>query len=391
MTNSALQKIGIVGSGRMGQSIFYHLNDFNYALVWVFRSQASKSKAVKKFDKKLRRLNKTGALDDKTYNYKIDNTLITGELEKLNDCDLIIETIIENEEVKKSLFEKLDLIVNNDCLFVSNSSSIKPSLICPGSDRRDKFAGLHFFYPVQFNAIVEITETEDCSAETVDGLKRFTLDIGKQPLMLNEQSAFILNKAFIYVQSQAVAFYKEKILSFKEIDELIRKNIFSMGIFEFFDQVGLDVIASAAKHYIEDMEYKDFISVTVDEIQKLVDKGYLGIKTGRGFYNYTKKEEEDHFDLIPVSANERKKYEEEVVNKLICLYINTVYTFIDKGYCSEQEIEAALEEYKGMEKGAAALGSEIGFDKVYNWLVQYYDQTGEKIYYPSSSLRKKLG
>jgi len=376
----------------MGQSIFYHLNDFNYALVWVFRNPAAKDKAIKKFDKKLRRLNKTGALDDEAYNYKIDNTLITVELEKLDDCDLIIETIIENEEVKKSLFEKLDLIVNKGCLFVSNSSSIKPSLICPDSERRDRFAGLHFFYPVQFNTIVEITETENCSAHTTEGLKRFAVDIGKQPLMLNEQSSFILNKAFIYVQSQAVGFYKENILSFKEIDELIRKNIFSMGIFEFFDQVGLDVIVSAAKHYIEDMEYKEFISITVDEIQKLVDKGYLGIKTGRGIYNYTKKEDDDnHFDLIPVSANKRKNYEEEVVNKLICLYINTVYTFIDKGYCSEQEIEAALEEYKGMEKGAAALGSEIGFDKVYDWLVQYYDQTGEKIYYPSSSLRKKLG
>lgn len=130
----------------------------------------------------------------------------------------------------------------------------------------------------------------------------------------------------------------------------------------------------------------------MDEIQKLVDKGYLGIKTGRGFYTYTKSEgDNDHFDLIAISPNQRKKYEADVVKKLICLYINTVYTFIDKGYCTEKEIEMALEDYKGMETGAAALGSKIGFDKVYHWLSQYYSQTGEKIYFPASSLRNKLG
>ena len=96
-----------------------------------------------------------------------------------------------------------------------------------------------------------------------------------------------------------------------------------MGTFEFLDHVGLDVILSSAKTYLEDMEHKEFISITIEEVQKVVDRGHLGVKTGRGFYSYNKeKGEEEPVNLKQISDEERKKYEEELVNKLICLYIN---------------------------------------------------------------------
>ena len=390
MTNMQFRKIGIVGSGRMGESIFYHLNDFDYSLVWIFRKEDLRDKAIAKFNKKLRRMHKTGILSDNAYHTKKDDTLITVDMEDLRSCDLIIETIIEDAEMKSALFRKLDSIVNKDCVFTSNSSSIKPSLICPDSDRRDKFAGIHFFYPVPFNTIVELTGADGCSSETIESLKVFTRDIGKQVLTLPEQGAFILNKAFIYTQAQAFRFRQEQILSFREIDALIKEHIFAMGVFEFLDQVGLDVIVSAAKHYFEDMEHKDFIHVTIEETQKLVDKGYLGVKSGKGFYSYNKEEPGDEpQNLKPVSEVERKKYKEEVVNKLICIYINSAYDFVDKGYCTEDEIETALDGYNGMEKGPVALGRQVGFRKVYDLSMDFYKQTGEKVFYPSPSLKSR--
>ena len=390
MTGKSFHKIGIVGSGRMGEDIFYHLNDFEYLLVWVFRKQDLRDKAIEKFNKKMKRMHKAGALDDKTYNYKNENTLMTLNQEDLSGCDLIIETIVEDAEIKSDLFKKLDHVVNKDCIFVSNSSSIKPSRICPDSERRDRFAGLHFFFPVRFNKSVEIIKTDLCSSQTVDSLKQFTEAIGKTAFVLPEKGAFILNKAFIYTQAQAFWAYRENILSLREIDALIKKHMFAMGTFEFLDHVGLDVIVSSAKNYLEDMEHKEFIYITIEEVQKVVDKGNLGVKTGRGFYSYNKEKGEDEpVNLKRISDEERKKYEEELVNKLICLYLNLAYDFVDKGYCTESQIEAALSEYKGMEKGPVTLGKEIGFGMVYDLLVRYYNQTGEKVFYPSPLLKKR--
>jgi 3-hydroxybutyryl-CoA dehydrogenase len=392
MTSQSFTKIGIVGSGRMGEDIFYHLNDYEYSLVWVFRKQDLRDRTLEKFNRKMTRLHKAGALDAKAYQYKNEHTLMTVSQEDLSGCDLIIETIVEDAEIKSDLFKKLDHVVNKDCIFVSNSSSIKPSRICPDSERRDRFAGLHFFFPVRFNKSVEIIKTDLCSSQTVDSLKQFTEAIGKTALVLPEKGAFVLNKAFIYTQAQAFWALRENILSFREIDALIKKNLFTMGTFEFLDHVGLDVILSSAKNYMEDMERKEFISITVGEVQKVVDKGHLGVKTGRGFYSYDKEKGEDEsVNLKQVSDEERKKYEEELVNKLICLYINLSYDFVDKGYCTELEIEAALNEYKGMEKGPLTLGKEIGFSKVYDLLMHFYNQTGEKVFYPSPSLVKRAG
>ena len=112
--------------------------------------------------------------------------------------------------------------------------------------------------------------------------------------------------------------------------------------------------------------------------------------THRIAYSYNKEDGQDEINnLKDISDDERKIYEEELVNRLICLYINSAYDYIDKGYCTEEEIEAALSEYKGMEKGPVALGNEVGFGKVYNLLLRYYEKTGEKIFYPSSSLKKR--
>jgi 3-hydroxybutyryl-CoA dehydrogenase len=141
---------------------------------------------------------------------------------------------------------------------------------------------------------------------------------------------------------------------------------------------------------MEDMEHKEHIPLVLEEVEKRVKKGHLGIKTKKGFYNYKKENVgEEPSELKIISKEERSLYEEEVINKLKCLYINSAYDFVDKGYCTESEIETALNEFKGMEKGPVTMGKEIGFGKVYDLLAKYYEQTGEKVFYPSPTLKKR--
>lgn len=393
MPGKSIARVGIVGGGRMGDSIFYHLNEFDFSLVWVMRREEARDKARKTFERKLRRNHRAGVLDDAAYESKLRDTVVTCDRADLRDCDLIIETIIEDLDIKAALFRELDELVDAECIFVSNSSSIKPSRMCPESERKTKFAGLHFFFPVRFNRSVELVASDACSAETTEALTRFAERIGKKPLVLPEQGGFILNKAFIYCQAQAFHARGENLLSYRQIDELVKQHVFSMGTFEFLDRVGLDVILSSAKHYLEDMDHKDFITITIDEVQKLVDKGRLGVKSGRGFFSYGEggEDDEDADGLKPIDDAARQAYEQDVVNKTICLYINCAYDFIGKGYCTEADLDEALSEYKGMDKGPVTLAREVGFDKVYDLLTRYYRESGEEAFRPSPSLAKRAG
>lgn len=387
----SIDKVGIVGGGRMGEAIFYHLNDFDFSLVWVVRREGALDKAQGTFERKLRRLHRAGAIDDDAYAFKQANTILTCDRADLRDCDLIIETIIEDIEIKRALFKELDQIVNADCIFVSNSSSIKPSRICPDSERKTRFAGLHFFFPVRFNRSVELVGSDTFSADGMQALMRFAERIGKKPLVLPEQGAFILNKTFIYCQAQAFHTHRENILSYRQIDELVKRHVFSMGTFEFLDHVGLDVILSSAKNYLEDMDHKDFITITIEEVQKVVDQGRLGVKSGRGFFSYGNDEAPDDEapDLKQIGEAARRDYEREVVNKTICLYVNCAYGFVDKGYCSEADLDEALGEYKGMDKGPVTLAGEIGFGNVHDMLTRYHRECGEEVFRPSPSLTKR--
>jgi|PlaIllAssembly_1097288.scaffolds.fasta_scaffold02598_4 3-hydroxyacyl-CoA dehydrogenase len=392
MKNTLFQKIGIVGSGRMGEDIFYHLNDFDYSLVWIFRKEQIKKRALEKFNKKMKRLREAGALDGKAFNDRNENTLMTLNHEDLKDCDLIIEAIAEDAEMKSGLFRSLDRIVNRDCVFVSNSSSIKPSRICPDSDRKRMFAGLHFFFPVRYNALVEIIGTDSCSPQAIGALKHFTEAIAKRPLVLPEEGAFILNKVIVYSQAPAFWALKEKVLGIKEIDALVKKHVFSMGIFEFLDHVGLDVVLSSARNYLEDIEDQEIITATIEEVQKKVDRGNLGIKSGRGFYRYREdKGSEVKGEMKQISSGLREIYENDLMDKISCLYINCSYGFIDRGYVSESELDAALSEYRGVDKGPVMLGHEIGFDRVCAILRRHYRETGKGFFNPSPSLLKRAG
>ncbi len=388
MTPCIFPKIGIVGNGRMGTDIFYFLHDFPYRLVWFCRNSEKKIALSKKYDAKLKRMNKSGAIDESTYQFRLENTIITDSLSGLKDCDLLIESITEDQDAKKSLFQELDSLVKAESIFVTNTSSIKPSKLCPDSERKSRFAALHFFYPIPYCSSLEITGTDHCSAETISLLQAFAKEIKKNALLLPEEGAFLLNKIFCYFQGQIFRYYKEGILGKREIDRLVKENIFSMGSFEFLDNIGIDIALNATKNYKEDMEYKEYFDLPIEEMQKKVDKGHLGMKTGKGFYSYGTEPEEEEV-LKPVDPEEKKKREQDFVERLSCLYIATCLWAIEKGYCTPSELEKAMDEYIGMQKGPAKLCQEMGQDRVKNLLLHYYETTQEKIFFGKAELVEK--
>ncbi len=342
-----IKKIGVVGEGKMGSSIFLYLNGFDFNLIWLCSSETETEKARKTFLKKLRLQFQCGVLNEQEYALKSDNTKITASIKDLEDCDLIIEAISEDIDSKKLLFESLNKAVNESCIFTSNSSSYTPSQIFSTGIRPKRIAGLHFFFPVTMKNTVEMISGSQTSLETKESLNQFLIKIKKRPFHQNDSNAFILNRLLVDFQADAFNVICEGKLSFKEIDEIVKQRFFPIGVFEFFDHVGIDVMLSSIRSYTHNCINKVFYESLFQKLEELVNLNFLGIKTKRGIYDYSTPPE----ILQPQSAKTENlsEYKNNVADRLWGCYIGSVNSVIESGICSREELAFYVKDYLGMD------------------------------------------
>ena len=335
-----IQKVGIIGEGKMGSGILNYLLDFNYDLVWVCSPGADAGKIKRQLDKKIKRSLDAGIIDQMQYEKHLVTSVSSG-LTVLTDCDLIIEAVPEIVELKKSLFSQLDNIVKSTTIFASNSSSIKPSEMAPIGDRSGKFTGLHFFYPVSLKNIVELTISPDTTEQTLEIAKSFLTSIRKRFITLEEQAGFILNRIFLDIQNEAFLIVQSGQCTCLQMDQLVKKYLFPFGIFDFCDSVGLDTMLSSienyTKHYQDKSSYKQFIAA----LFSLVSQGNLGVKTRQGFYRYPL--EETVVDE-PASAA-------EIVSHLHRTWVSASARFAAQAKITTEDANFAVLEYFDVSKG----------------------------------------
>lgn len=340
-------KVGIIGRGKMGTSLFHYLLDFNLPLVWICRTNNDKLRLKRSFEKKIKRLLNNEIIDREKYMYRLENTWLSNSVVDLSDCNLIIESISEDLKYKQQLFSELDNKINEDCIFASNSSSILPSDWYTGKIRSAKTIGLHFFYPVSMKNIVEVILTNDTYRETLEFVKRFLRFINRRYILLNEESAFLLNRLFLDFQAGAYLILKENQYSVKGLDDLIRKNFFPLGVFEFFDHIGIDVVYKSIKNYTVYSENKSLYQPLLDHMAELVKENKLGIKTSHGFYKYPGENQSKYSQVRGIN----RKYEESVIRRLRKWYLEAANRFVNKGYCKKNKLNYAVKEYMNCEKG----------------------------------------
>lgn len=382
MNNIELKNIGVIGEGKMGTDIFYYLNDFDFHLTWVCSHLCDKNELLKKFNKKMNRLFKSNIIDKEKYNSKLKNTIISDNINELSNCDIIIEAIFENIDKKLELFTNLDKILNDNCICATNSSSIIPSKLFINKYRNNKIIGLHFFYPVKYKNIVELIITRHTHNSTINSIKNFLNKINIHSINLSEGNAFLLNKILLDFQALTYNIYKEEKLSVKDIDEIIKNNIFPIGVFEFFDSIGNDIMLTSIKNYVKNYKNKNFYVPLIKKLEELVDQNKLGIKTNNGFYDYN----EDKSNIVSEGKN-MGKYKKTIINKLKYTFINSSYKAVENKICTLDEIEYTMKEYMGIDKGPIKLSEEIDKNKIFKTLIEFYKQTKNKIYYPSSLLK----
>jgi 3-hydroxybutyryl-CoA dehydrogenase len=247
-TQNVMKKIVVAGCGKMGRSIFNFLSCFDFELVWLCRDEAEKEYSG--FEKKLARRLKNSMINQNEFYRKLDQVSVTDDISKLSGCGLLIESISEDLQKKNDFFASVQNVISSDAIVVSNSSSIIPSAYDVPEQMRSRLAGMHFFYPVETNSLLEVVSTVYLKPEYLKILMDFAEKTGKFPLLQNQSTAFACNRFFLEIQSSLFNFCMEKKVPFAFADKVIKKHFFPAGIFEVMEHIGLKVLVPAVSNYI---------------------------------------------------------------------------------------------------------------------------------------------
>lgn len=227
----------------------------------------------------------------------VDRNKITAEirdqsLARIKKCeslqefkaDLIIEAAVEKLDIKKELFQAIEKI-NPESILTTNTSSIPVTQIASGLKTRNRFAGLHFFNPAPIMKLVEIIQGVETSLETIDVLKSFSGKLGKTSVVAKDSPGFIVNRVARHYYVEALKMLEENNTDIQTIDKLLKASGFKMGSFELMDLIGIDVNFSVTSSMFNAFHQDPKFRPSRIQQQK-VDAGYLGIKSGKGFYSY---------------------------------------------------------------------------------------------------------
>jgi 3-hydroxyacyl-CoA dehydrogenase len=333
-----LKNIGIIGEGKMGTNLLYYLIDMDFNLTWICSQDADLERLRRTFNKRLIRTLEAGIIDEKRFQSIQERMTISSSLEDVTACELIIEAINEELQAKQKLFRALDAIASPGCIFTSNSSSINPSALIPSENRKDKFAGLHFFYPIALKNIVEVILLPESSRETVQELTTFLESIHRRFLILEEKDSFILNRIFLHFQNEAFLLVNEKKASIHQIDRIVKEHFFPIGVFEFFDSVGLDIMLASVKNYTEYDPSADRFHSLILRLEELVSYGRLGNKQNGGFYTKDISQDPGY-----------PEYDMEIISRLKTLYESAFNRLCHSSGIPAKELKTAMDEYFGAE------------------------------------------
>lgn len=382
-------KVGIIGSGTMGSGIAQIASAQNCEVVLCDTSEAALQKSKTNLQKILLRLIEKGRLTETEMQGIQNRILYTTSIEELNGADLVIEAIIENPEIKKSVFEKIETIVEDDCIIASNTSSLSITSLAAALKLPERFVGIHFFNPAPLMKLVEIIPAIQTEEQIVKKTRNLIDGWGKITVLAKDTPGFIVNKVARPFYSEALRILEEGITGLAQdkaiatIDWAMTEiGGFKMGPFTLMDFIGNDinyiVTETVFKAFYYDPRYKPAFTQ-----KRLSEAGYLGRKTGRGYYNYAD-------DAIQPEPLKDEVLGKKIVDRIVVMLINEAADTLQFNIASKTDIDLAMTKGVNYPKGLFAWAEEIGMNACVKQLDDLYNTYHEDRYRCSVWLRNQI-
>lgn len=381
-------KIGVVGAGAMGAGIAQLAAMHGHTVVLEDTDSTAILRATAATMKNLERLVEKGRLSEEEANAIRGRIVLTvGEpsdassLEDFRDCAVVIEAVVEDLEVKRALFGRLESVVAGDAVLATNTSSLSITAIARGCRNPERVVGIHFFNPPTVMPLVEIVPGLATSGR-VTALARALVDSwGKTTVLASDTPGFIVNRVARPFYGEALRIFEEGIADMPTIDWAIRElGGFKMGPFELMDFIGNDINFAVTRSVFEatyfDPRYKPAVTQ-----QRLFEAGFFGRKTGRGYYDYgpDAKTPEPVRDLV---------LGQRILDRILAMLINEAADAVLFRIGSAGDVDIAMTKGVNYPKGLLAWADELGIAAVLARLESLHAEYGEDRYRPSALLRR---
>ncbi|WP_431605808.1 3-hydroxyacyl-CoA dehydrogenase NAD-binding domain-containing protein [Aequorivita marisscotiae] len=340
-------------------------------------------KAEADLNKIMDRLVEKGKINSKEKQRIQTNIKYVNSLKELKDSDLTIEAIVENLDIKKNVFSTLEKFVSDDCIIASNTSSLSIASIASSLQKPERCIGIHFFNPAPLMKLVEVIPSIQTSVETLKISVETIKDWGKTVAVAKDTPGFIVNRVARPFYGEALRIYEEGIASFSEIDKAMKEiGGFRMGPFELMDFIGNDVnytvTETVFKAFYFDPRYKPSFTQ-----KRFAEAGYLGRKSGKGYYDYSK-------NVTPSAVEGSLSSEKsiQIFDRILVMLINEAADALFWNIASGEDIDNAMTKGVNYPKGLLSWADEKGIDWCVKKMDELYNEYHEDRYRCSPLLRK---
>jgi 3-hydroxybutyryl-CoA dehydrogenase len=280
-----IRKVGVCGAGLMGNGIAQTCAAAGFDVVLMEVADAPLQRGLQTITKSLDKFVEKQKLSQADRDATLARIKATTDINDLKDCDLVIEAIVENVEIKTTLFRQLDELLAPHGIICTNTSSLCVIELAAKTKRPNRVAGLHFFNPVPIMKLVEVVKTIATTQDVVDSLYDFAKRLGKEPILAKDTTGFVVNRLLVPYLLYAIKVYEEGLASKEDIDKGMKLGCgYPMGPLELLDFVGLDTTYYIAQIMFD--EFKDPMMAPPPLLKRMVLAGNFGRKSGKGFYDY---------------------------------------------------------------------------------------------------------